>query len=127
MALSATPDYICPRGDTIDVGIRLPGSNLTGGTIRATLKQKLDDTNNDDLAFWKADFNPSDPTVCDDPTTGIANVRVPPGDASTPGTYKAKPEAVAYLDIEVTLASGAPRKSRVIRVLFTRDGTRRTS
>lgn len=122
-----TPDLTRLRGDTIDVQVQLPGADLTGGLIRATFKQKLDDATNDNAAFWKADFDPDNPNVSDDPTTGIANVRVPPGDPITPGTYKAKPNSMAYLDIEITLADPTMRKSAVVKVFFDRDGTRRTS
>lgn len=122
-----TADLTKPRGDTVDVQIQFPGADLTAGTIRATLKQKLDDSTDDDSAVWKVDLDPSDPAVCDDPTTGVANVRVPPGSPTTPGTYKVKPNEVAYLDIEATLADPTSRFSRVVVIYFKRDGTRRTS
>lgn len=127
MALtSTTPDLTTPRGDSIDVQIQWPGADLTNGLIRATLKQKLDNADNDDAAMWKADLDPNNPVVSDDPTTGIANVHVDPGDETTPGTYAAKPDAIAYLDIEATLADPTVRKSYLVKVKFEQDGTRRT-
>jgi hypothetical protein len=122
-----TPDITKPRGDTVDVQVQWPGADLTGGIIRATLKQNLDDADNDDAAIWKADLQPSDPSVCDDPTTGIANVRVPPGAESIPGTYNAQPDQIAYLDIEATLADPTSRFSHLVIIKFSKDGTRRTS
>lgn len=120
-----TADLTKPRGDSIDVQIQLPGIDLTGAVIAATLKQKLDNAVNDNSAIWKTDLSPSSAAVSTDPTSGIANVHVDPGDDDTPGTYAALPDKIAYLDIEVTLKDAAYRYSHVLKINFTKDGTRR--
>src|SRR4051812_23574007 len=101
------PDYTTKRGNTLDVAIQLPGADFTDATIWATLKQKLDDALDDDAGVWKKNFVCNDPDVCDDPTEGIAYIRIT-GDPDAPegSTYDLKPKKRCYLSAQVNFADG---------------------
>lgn len=120
------PKHTFPRGDSITVQTEFPGADLTGATIRATLKSTLDSGTDDAQALWKDDFDPSNPDVSDDPTTGVCFITVPAGGPSTDGTYQAVPGKEYYLDIEAEWPGTPPVvKSMLINIVFDKDGTRR--
>src|SRR5215207_9478515 len=98
-------DYEAYRGDTITVAVWVPNADLTGATMKATLKRKLDDLPDDSKALWKKDYSCDDTDVCDDPSSGVAYIRIP-GDEDSPdgSTYSLKPNRVYVLDAEFNLA-----------------------
>jgi hypothetical protein len=121
------PDYTAKRGDSIDIGLYWPAADLTGITLWATLKLKLDDVTNDDAAAWLENFDCDDPDVCDDPTTGYAYITIPGGSPEVPqsGTYNLRPNKIYYIDVQANFPDGP--KTIQGRILIKRDGTRRTS
>lgn len=111
-------DYESFRGDTIDVQVQFPGADLTGGTLRATLRDVLNNDANNTAAQWYQTFSPSNALVCDDPTTGIANIHVPDTVTTTllPRNYT--------LDIEYRSADGLTVKTLQATIKISKDGTR---